>query len=263
MKPEPITSAKNPLLKEVRRAIARGQLTSDGLAVAESFHLLEEALRSDCAVEAVLVADKIKSTVVAHVKGLSRLRVFTVPDALFDQLSSTDTPQGVIALVRPPTWTLEHVLRGHALIAVLDGVQEPGNAGAIMRAAEAFGASGCIFLKGTVSPFNSKAMRASAGSVFRLPFITGLEDSMLHTALEQKQVNLFAAVPSTGAPVTDVDLTQRCAFVIGSEGGGVRAELARRSIPLRIPTTGVESLNAAVAAGILLYEARCQRMRKT
>ncbi len=260
-KPEPVTSLKNPLLKEVRRAISRGSLTSDGLAVAESFHLLEEALRSDCAVETVLAAESIKSAVVAHIRGLDRIRVYTLPDPLFAEIASTDSPQGAIALVRPPSWTLDHVLRGHALIAVLDGIQEPGNAGAILRAAEAFGATGAVFLKGTVSPYNAKAMRASAGSIFRLPVISGLEDSVLHTALEQKRIHLYAALPRANAALTDIDLTQKCAFIIGSEGRGVRTALAARAIPLRIPTSGVESLNAAVAAGILLYEARCQRIR--
>jgi TrmH family RNA methyltransferase len=261
MKPESITSAKNPLLKSVRRAIVRGTLTDEGLAVAESFHLLEESLRSDCAVETVIASESILTAVTAHVRVLNGTRVFTVPDALFSQLSSTDSPQGVLALVRPPAWTVEQALRGQSLVIVLDGVQEPGNAGAILRAAEAFGASGALFLKGTVSPFNPKAMRASAGSIFRLPCVCGLEESVVAAALEQKRITLFAALPAGGPEASSLDLAQKCAFVIGSEGRGVSAGITRRARPIRIPTTGVESLNAAVAAGILLYEARRQRMQ--
>ncbi len=149
---ETLSSDKNPLLKQVRRAVARGSLTEDGYAVAESFHLLEEALASDCEIGAVIVAESVKSTVAAHVRGLKRTRVVAVRDSIFAELASTEATQGVIALVRPPAWTLEQLLRGKTLIAVLDGVQDPGNAGAIVRAAEAFGATGAAFLKGTVSP---------------------------------------------------------------------------------------------------------------
>ena len=263
MKTEPITSAQNPLIKSIKRAIAKGGLTDDGWAVAESFHLLEEALRSDVQVHAILTADSIQSAVATRVKGLLGVRMHTLSDGLFREISSTESPQGVIALVEPPAWTLDQVLRGQSLVAVLDGIQEPGNAGAILRAAEAFGASGAVFLKGTVTPYNAKAMRASAGSIFRLPCVAGLEESVLLAALEQKRVTLYAAVPSAGASLATADLTQKCAFVIGSEGRGIRAGLTRKTSSISIPTTGVESLNAAVAAGILLYEARRQRMSRS
>ena len=261
MKVETLTSAKNPLLQSIRRGIARGGLTDEGFAIAESFHLLEEALRSDCAIHAVLAAESIKNAVANHVKGLNGTRVYTVADSLFQQIASTESPQGVIALVKPPAWTLDQALRGQALAVVLDGLQEPGNAGAILRAAEAFGATGAIFLKGSVNPYNPKAMRASAGSIFRLPMVHSLDETVLHAALEQKRIALFAAFPTAGESISAIDLTRKCAFVIGSEGRGVGAEIARKAIPIRIPTTGVESLNAAVAAGILLYEARRQRAR--
>lgn len=259
MKPELLSSAKNPLLKSVRRAIVRGALTDDGLAVAESFHLLEEALRSEVKIRAVLSAESVVKTVENHIRAIHGIRTYVLPDTLFAQLSSTESPQGVITLLDPPTWTLDHVLRGQALAVILDGLQEPGNAGAIVRAAEAFGASGVVFLKGAVSPFNPKALRASAGSLFRLPYVHSLEPDILQAALEQKSVNLYAALPAGGAPVAGLDLTHRCAIVIGSEGRGVSAAIAGKALPLRIPTTGVESLNAAVAAGIVLYEARRQR----
>jgi RNA methyltransferase, TrmH family len=259
MKVETLTSAKNPLIKGIRRAIVRGALTDEGLAVAESFHLLEEALRSECRIEAVLAAESIKGAVANRVRGLDGIRVFAMADALFRELASTETPQGVIALVRPPSWTLDQALRGQALTVVLDGLQEPGNAGAILRAAEAFGASGAVFLKGAVNPYNSKAMRASAGSIFRLPCVQGLDEAVLHAALEQKGITLYAALPASGAAPASCDLKRKTAFVIGSEGRGVSSALSSKAVAIRIPTVGVESLNAAVAAGILLYEARRQR----
>src|SRR5260370_6194755 len=190
---ESLLSEKNPLLKQVRRGKHRGSLTEDGYAVAESFHLLEEALASDCEIGAVIVAESVKNTVATHVRGLKRTRVVAVNDATFALLASTDAPQGVIALVKPPTWTLDQVLRGRSLLVVLDGVQDPGNAGAILRAAEAFGGTGTVFLKGTVSPYNPKSLRASAGSVFRLPLVASVDESLLMTALDQKRVTVYAA----------------------------------------------------------------------
>jgi|SRR5579871_210044 len=256
---ETLLSEKNPLLKQVRRAVARGSLTEDGYAVAESFHLLEEALASSCEIGAVIVAESVRSTVAAHVKGLKRVKVMAVRDAVFSELASTEAPQGVIALVRPPSWTLDQVMRGRSLVVVIDGVQDPGNAGAILRAAEAFGATGAAFLKGAVTPYNPKCLRASAGSVFRLPVVMALDQALLLAALEQRSVEIFAAMPRAQTLASAANLAGRCAIAIGSEGRGVSPELQARATGLRIPTCGVESLNAAVAAGVLLYEARRQR----
>jgi TrmH family RNA methyltransferase len=255
---EVLLSDKNPLLKQVRRAVQKGSLTDEGFAVAEGFHLLEEALKSNAEMGTVIVAQSVRSAIQSHVRGL-KLRVVAVRDADFANLASTESPQGVIALVKPPAWTLDQLLRGRALVAVLDGVQDPGNAGAILRAAEAFGATGAAFLKGSANPYNPKCMRASAGSVFRLPIAAALDESLLLAALEKKRGVLYAAMPRAAILAAEANFKTSCAIVIGSEGRGVSQQLAEHAKALRIPTTGVESLNAAVAAGILFYEARRQR----
>jgi len=254
-----LTSPKNPLLKEVRKAIVHGSLTGDGWAVAESFHLLEEALRSDCPVRAVLAAESVRTAVESHVRRLKGVPVMVLSDDLFARLSSTETSQGVIALVRPPAWKLEQLFRGRSLAVALDGLQDPGNAGAILRVAEAFGATGVMFLKGAVSPYNPKAMRASAGSVFRLPLVTGLDPDLARAAFEQQRLDVYAASPAARKNLAEADLTRKCALIVGSEGRGVSEKLRAGAIDLRIPTSGVESLNAGVAAGVILYEARRQR----
>src|SRR5260370_2984295 len=115
-----VLSEKNPLVKQIRRAIARGGLTEDGCAVAESFHLLEEALRSDCEIRVIVAAESVRSTVAAHVRGLKRTRLVSLDDAVFRELASTESPQGVLALVRPPASTLDQLLRGPTLLLVLD-----------------------------------------------------------------------------------------------------------------------------------------------
>lgn len=257
---ELLISDKNPLLKQVRRAVLRGTLTEDGFAVAESFHLLEEALESECEIQAVIVAESVKNPVAAHVRGLKRTRVIAVADRVFAELSSTETTQGAIALVKPPEWTLDHLLRGKALAVVLDGVQDPGNAGAIVRAAEAFGATGVAFLKGSVSPYNPKSLRGSAGSMFRLPVVAGVDEALFLAAVDQRRMALYAANPRAVATIAQADFAKSCAIIIGSEGRGLSDTLSRRATGVKIPTAQVESLNAAVAAGIMLYEARRQRI---
>ncbi len=241
-------SDKNPLVKQIRRAVSRGSLTEDGYAVAEGVHLLEEALAAKCEIGAVIVAESAR----VHYPDAR-----VVSDRTFRELASTETPQGVIALVRPPVSAWDQMTRGDdALMVVLDGVQDPGNAGAILRAAEAFGASGAVFLKGTVNPYNPKCVRGSAGSVFRVPLMASVEaDEILgHTGIAW-----YAAMPRAQKLASEAGLAAPCGIIIGSEGHGVSPVLAGRATGLRIPTFGVESLNAAVAAGILLYEARRQR----
>jgi TrmH family RNA methyltransferase len=246
---ETLISDKNPLLKEVRRLAAGGAPGAGSLdahvVLAEGPHLLDEALRSGIEIYAVILAESAPEPF----QGLGTARVVRVLDGLFHKLASTESPQGVLALVRLPQWTAGDLMRGTPLVVVLDGVQDPGNAGAILRTAEAFGATGVVFLKGTVSPSNPKCLRASAGSAFRLPMATEIPNG----------IELYAADPRAKLSLAEARFAVPCAILIGSEGSGVRPELAKRATGVKIPTVSVESLNAAVAAGILLYEARRQR----
>lgn len=241
---ETLISDKNPLLKEVRRLAAGGASGEDRLVLAEGPRLLDEAVRSGIAIDAVILAESAPEFATG-----GSARVVRVLDGLFNKLASTDSPQGVLALVRLPEWTAADLLRGTPLVVVLDGIQDPGNAGAILRVAEAFGASGAVFLKGTVSPSNPKCLRASAGSAFRVPIVNEIPAGL----------SLYAADPRAKLSIAAARFESPCAIVIGGEGHGVRPELAARATGLKIPTVQVESLNAAVAAGILLYEARRQR----
>jgi TrmH family RNA methyltransferase len=261
---ETITSAANPLLKDVRRAVARGSLTDEGWCIAESLHLLDEALRGPCEIKTVLAAEGARAAIDVYGERLAGIKVVLVPDVLFAAIAATETSQGVMALVRPREWKFPQLLQGKALVVVLDGLQDPGNAGAIVRAAEAFGATGILFLKGTASPHNPKTLRAAAGSLFRLPFLYGVAPATAIGTLRQNGVKLVAAMPADSATPPDslaaTDLTGRCALIIGSEAHGVSDVWRSAAAPVSIPTVGVESLNAGVAAGILLYEARRQRM---
>jgi TrmH family RNA methyltransferase len=244
---------------DVRRAARAGSLTQNGCCLAESFHLLDEILRGDCRVEVVLASQSASVEVQRRLRTRSDVRLAVVPDKLFDSVAATEASQGVVVLVRPPAWTLEEVFGKLPLVIVLDGIQDPGNAGAILRAAEAFGASGLIFAKGSVSPYNPKAVRASAGSVFRVPLVQALAAAEIQAAFAHKSLPVYASVPNQGQAVHTTDLARACAVIIGSEGRGVSDRLREGATALHIPTASVESLNAAMAAGIVLYEAQRQR----
>ena len=235
------------LLKEIRRAAHKGSLTADGWAIAESFHLLDEARRSGASIRAIVATQQAVNRAAQGVEP-----VFTVTDAVFAGLTTTEHSHGVLALVRLPSATLEDL---GSLNVILDGIQDPGNSGAILRAAEAFGAHAALALRGTVNWANPKALRASAGSCFRLPALSGFPLDEARPRLG----TIYAAAAHQGVPIDQVDWTQPCTLAIGSEAHGVSAELSAIATPVRIPTTGVESLNAAVASGVILYEARRQR----
>ncbi len=257
---EQFTSPANPLVKEVRRAASKGVATSDGLWVAEGIHLLEEARRSRLEVPVVLVAESARNPdAIRDFAG--NARVLRLADPVFREVATTESSQGVIALVKPPQWSLDDLFGDQSLVIVLDGIQDPGNAGAIARAAEAFGATGLVFLKGTTGPQQPKTLRASAGSLFRVPLVAGANVGEVLELMEMRGLAVYGAVPySTSARrAGDADLAIPCAIAIGSEGAGLGPQLRAVVQGITIPTKGVESLNAAVSAAVLLYEASRQR----
>ena len=244
--------AHHPLVKSIRKAVQRGARTDDGFAIAEGFHLFYEAIRANAVIGAILAtpaaAEKLDGATNLHV----------IDGSTLAQISSVENSQGVIALVQIDDQPVASCFSGNPLVIALDGIQDPGNAGAIVRSAEAFGATGVVFLKGTVSPWNPKTLRASAGSLFRLPFaIAGWEP--LLTEIQHRQIPLYAAHPRAEKRVDEVPLHQPAVIIIGNEGRGIPPGHERHATAVRIPTDNVESLNAALAAGILLYEARRQR----
>lgn len=258
-----IEGRHNALVKELRGAFAHGELTPDGYCAIEGMRILEEAIRSGLKFKAVFFrasaenrAERLLPQLAAHVETL------LLPDKLFASAVSSETPQGVAALVRCKRCTLKDVLAKSQVgpLLAIAGVQDPGNLGTILRSAEAFGAGGVLLGEGTVSPFNSKVVRASAGSVFRLPIV----QAKLTQTLDQMRelgLRLIATSSHKGTPLDQAMLTGLLAVFIGSEGAGVPRELlAEMTEIVAIPhSPTVESLNAGVAASIILYEAARQR----
>jgi TrmH family RNA methyltransferase len=258
-----VQSKQNSRLKELRVALAHPGQGARGLAGIEGPKLLEEALRAGLRIDCVFVAQGAEHLL----EGLplpAETEVLLVPRDLLESALATVTPQPVAALVEPPDWTWAHMLGGQPsaapLILILDGLQDPGNLGTILRSAEAFGASGVISHPGTVSAWNPKAVRASAGSVFRLPLLAVSAQECFARLLEAG-VKIWTTTMHGAQPADLVDLAGPVALLIGNEGNGVSDHLAAKaSGRLTIPCPGpVESLNAAVAASVLLYEASRQR----
>lgn len=234
----------------------------DGLAGIEGPNLLAEAVRAGLRIPTVFAAQGAEH-VFDGLRLPSETEVLMLPRELLAKALATETPQPVAALVRQPEWTWAH-LQAHAasapLVVVLAGLQDPGNLGTILRTAEAFGATGVISLPGTVSAWNPKAVRASAGSVFRVPLLAVSMDECF-TNLRETGVTVLATVARGAQPADRVDLAGPVALLIGNEGNGLSRDLAAKAYcNVTIPCPGpVESLNAAVAASILLYEASRQR----
>jgi TrmH family RNA methyltransferase len=191
----------------------------------------------------------------------AKVELVQVDDEIFRSAVDTATPQGVAALVQSPKFTLDDCVRGEMpLVVVTAGIQDPGNLGTLFRSAEAFGASGVLLGEQTVSRFNSKVVRGSAGSIFRLPCLA-VKLAEAIKKLRECGVRLVGTSSHKGKPLDKVDLSGSVALVIGNEGAGLpRDILAQLDEVITIPhSSKVESLNAGVAASVILYEAARQR----
>jgi TrmH family RNA methyltransferase len=267
-----IEGRHNPMVKQLRQAFARAELTDGGDCAIEGLRILEEAIRSGLRFSAVFFRESTQDRAERLLPQLgSQVETLLLPDKLFDSLVPSESPQGVAALVRLKEFTLDDVVETERLqvgpIVVLAGLQDPGNLGTILRSSEAFGSAGVVLGEGTVSPFNSKVVRASAGSVFRLPVIHGHGKSAtakleeVSEKLRAQGVRLIATSSHKGTQLDQADLKSAVAIFFGNEGTGLPREvMSKMDEVVAIPHSAqVESLNAGVAASIVLYEAARQR----
>ena len=259
---ELISSRENRWLKIFRAALQRGEPSPDGFIGVEGPHLVQEALRGGLETSAILVSTSGEEFLaqLSPPPGPAVHRLKT-SDRLFAGVADTQSPQGIAALVRPRRAQFDELLRGIPLLLVLVAVQDPGNVGTILRSAEAFGATGAVICAGTAQPFAPKVLRASAGSALRLPISSGASPAILLAQLRVAGIRSYAATLAAGINPADADLRASAALFIGNEGAGLPLEIERSADErIRIPLApGVDSLNAAVAASVLLYEAARQR----
>ncbi len=247
-----LTSAKNPRLQTIRRAAALGRPTEQGLVVIEGPHLIQEALDSFWEIDEIFISSEARERYVALL-GSVKARITELSRRAIVSTASTQNSQEVLALVRPRKWHWDDVLAAKPRLLALDGVQDPGNAGTMVRSAEAFAASGVVFLNGTVRSSNGKFLRASAGSIFRVPFLEDVTAVEFANACRLRDIPIFALMPDRKTPASNLIPSETYALVVGNEGMGVSDELLATARPVTIPTHKIESLNAAVACSIALY----------
>jgi RNA methyltransferase, TrmH family len=254
-----VQSRQNRRVKELRASFSPASRNETGRVGIEGEHLLIEAMRSGIGIATVFFRAGNES-IVDRIGLPPGIEVLELPEDVFASAVTTESPQGIAALVAPRVFSLADMLRvERPLLVLVAGLQDPGNLGTLIRSAEAFGASGVVTLPGTVSPWNPKALRASSGSAFRLPVVAA-EGEVL-SVLRQSGIRTLAAVAGHGQDAAAIDFTAPTAILIGNEGRGLTREMidaADERITISCPGP-VESLNAAIAASVLLYEAARQR----
>src|SRR5882724_9388187 len=258
-----ITSRENPLLQRAR-AVRDGRETD--LIFVEGLRLCEEALRSNLKVEAVIYSDELAEkerakTFLARVAPVTS-RLAAVSERLLGTISYTKTPQGIVLLAtRPQAERFDVSASKNPLLVVMHRINNPVNVGAILRTAEAAGATGAIATSHTTDPFSPKSLRGAMGSAFRLPIWSGPSYEDVINWCAQNEIHTIGADAAGSTDYTAVAWSQSCALILGPESAGLsEAELKLTSQTVKVPMKGsVESLNVAVTAGVLLYEAARQR----
>ena len=260
-----ITSRDNSLLRHVR-AVRDGRI--DELIFVEGLRLCEEALRSQLQIEALVYSDQIAKK--ERASGLIREIEQVVPKSAFvgekllASISYTKTPQGIVLLAaRPAIDEKQFAQRQHGipLLVVLHGINNPVNLGAILRTAEAAGASGVLTTNNTTDPYSPKSLRGAMGAAFRLPIWTNLSYEQAIDWCHKRSLQTICADAHANRTYTEIDWRAPTALVVGAESKGLSAEeILAAGQATKLPMKGLtESLNVAVAAGILLYEAQRQR----
>ncbi len=256
-----ITSRHHPIVKQFRAA-ARG----DGAILLDGWHLLTDAAAAGLAVQTVAISGPLSGdahTLVSRL-GVNGAQVFEVSASVLKALSPVDSPTGVVALAQPPSVPPESLLSPPpALVLAGIGIQDPGNAGAMIRSAAAAGATGVLVDETTADPWGWKALRASMGSTFHIPVVRSRTPIAALQDWRARRITVVAAVPRGGTPIYALDMTRPLVVLMGGEGPGLPPDaLAVADEFVTIPMTGaIESLNVAAAAAVLLYEARRQRAR--
>lgn len=264
-----ITSMSNPQIKKVQQLLKKARTRrEEGLFVAEGIKMFGEAPadRVQKVYAAASFAEKEEFHRILEEKGLDKHsdKVEIVDDKVFKSLSDTVTPQGVLCLISMKNWSLEEILEGveNPLLMILEDLQDPGNLGTIIRTGEGAGITGVILSRTSVDVFNPKVIRSTMGSVYRVPvlYVDSIEKEVL-SVLKTHEITTYAAHLKGKNNYDQEDYGKGTAFFIGNEGNGLTDSLtACADTLIKIPMEGqVESLNAAMASGILMYEAARQR----
>lgn len=256
-----IASADNRIGKQVLRLSQKKERDETGRYLIEGPNLIQEAVKLGIPLELLLVSDGFPRSSM-QIDGSEAdwgawdNILYEVSDALFQKLADTITPQGILAVVAKPVWNEEQIFRPGSNILVLDRVQDPGNLGTILRTADAADYGGILVIKGSGDLYNPKVVRAAAGSLFRLPVVFAESADAASVLCQRFGKRLICTAPRGSRDYFTIDMRRDIALVLGNEGNGISRELLAQAAELvKLPMAGsVESLNVAVAAGILLYE---------
>jgi TrmH family RNA methyltransferase len=243
-----IDSLQNPIIKETQSLLNKKGRTEYGAFIVEGFKQFKE-IPANFKIKYVLISDAFAGAEIkAH-------KVYKVSDKIFAKISETDTPQGIIAVVEKPNYNIDEIIKREGLYVILDNVQDPGNVGTILRSAWAFGAE-CVFVSaGSADVYSGKVVRASMGAVFNIAVITDCNTLEIIEKLKAAEIKVCALSLKAQKNCYDEKL-KNVAFIIGNEGAGLGADVEKVSdVLLKIPVkSSADSLNAATAAGIILYE---------
>jgi TrmH family RNA methyltransferase len=264
-----ITSAQNPLVKRAASLRERKYRDAEGMFIIEGRKFTDE-IPDDWEVVCFILSESFAA--VRHAADArpsahyaQRAETVTVTDALYQKITETVNPQGIMALCRKKTYTLSDTLSvENPLIIMAEALNDPGNLGTLLRTADAAGASGFILSKGCVDIYSPKVLRAAAGSIFHLPFVIDADLSAAAAELKASGVKLYAAHLRGAALPYELDMAGGCCILIGNEATGLtEATAALADARVKIPMPGrAESLNASVAGGVLIYEAVRQRLKE-
>ncbi len=256
-----ITSMSNPKVKQIVSWQTKAkERRGAGVYIVEGFKMFEEAFIEEIK-EVYLSQDALSLCGADRKKRLDQTGFEVVSEEVFRKLSDTQSPQGILCVMKRKEYELEQFAAEHALLVVLENLQDPGNLGTIIRTAEGAGATGVILGPQTVDIYNPKTIRATMGSIYRVPFVYAQDLGKAVDWLRARGVCTYAAHLEGRKYYDGFSFQESTAFLIGNEAGGLSKELASRADSyVKIPMSGsVESLNAAVAAALLMYEARRQR----
>ncbi|MGI6751328.1 MAG: TrmH family RNA methyltransferase [Anaerovoracaceae bacterium] len=261
-----ITSVENPTFKEALKLRYKHERDRRGVYLAEGPNLLHEGLKNDVFLKAVFLSEDLSREENNRIREMVERRghkgkLIVLEHDLFRRISDTETPQGVISIIEKRKFTEGEFFvktsdRGWGNILVIDRIQDPGNMGTLLRTSDAAGWSGIMIVKGTVDIYSPKVVRAAAGSLFRVPILFVRDGEEALNLLRKHGKRILVTDPRSNTCYYDVDMRENIALIIGNEGSGISKDfMAGGDCMVTLPMAeAVESLNAAVAAGILMYE---------
>lgn len=257
---EQITSSDNSKIKLAASLHLRKNRERSGLFVAEGLRLCEMAAESEWVAEFALVTEKAlnEPRVNAVIKKLEEkgCPVYETTEIVYKKAAATMTPQGIMTVMKQQRPLLEETIKNADILVVLDGVQDAGNAGSIIRTADSVGCSAVIILQGSVDAFSDKTIRSTMGSVFHLPIVENVDADELISLCEDEEIKLFAtALDKDAKTCFETEYGRKKALVFGNEGNGISDKLLKKAEHIYIPMCGrAESLNVAAAAAVVLYD---------